>query len=73
MAKTFLLKPEDVIQHLRNSYKKQKKQWLTGNTEWPLKLSLGLPTEKQAFDYLMKYNMAKSLVKLEWRGRDLSG
>lgn len=67
MAKTFLLKPEDVIQHLRNSYKKQKKQWLTGNTEWPLKLSLGLPTEKQAFDYFNEVQQWQSLWS-NWSG-----
>lgn len=68
MAKTFLLKPEDVAQRLRHRYERQKKQWLIGNTEWPLSLPLGLPTEGQAFDYLNDVRQWQALWS-HWRGR----
>ena len=67
MAKTFLLKPEDVAQRLRHRYEKQRKQWLVGNIEWPLILPLGLPTENQAFDYLNDVQQWQNLWS-NWNG-----
>lgn len=52
MAKSFLLKPDDITQRLRQRYNKRHKQWLSNTENWPLNLPLGLPTEEQAFKHL---------------------
>ncbi|MFA7096650.1 MAG: Wadjet anti-phage system protein JetD domain-containing protein [Gammaproteobacteria bacterium] len=48
MAKTFLLDPEGVGERLRTRFRNQCRDWLAGQGEWPLKLPLGLPNERQA-------------------------
>ncbi|MBL1141862.1 MAG: hypothetical protein HND53_07520 [Proteobacteria bacterium] len=67
MAKTFLLKPEDLTQRLRQRYKKQNKQWLIGNTNWPISFPLGVPTESQAYEYLNDVQQWQNLW-MNWDG-----
>lgn len=67
MAKSFLLDPEQVRQRLLGRYRKQCRQWLTGSGEWPLRLSLGVPTERQAAAQLSQVH-AWQTAWLNWNG-----
>ncbi len=54
MAKAFLLEPEAVAQRLRVRYRNQRRRWLAGEGEWPLTVSLGPPSERQASEHLTR-------------------
>jgi hypothetical protein len=67
VAKSFLLKPDDIVKRLRQRYNKQHKQWLSGTENWPQSLPLGCPTERQAFEYLNDVQNWQKLW-LDWNG-----
>ncbi|MCF6255566.1 MAG: DUF2220 family protein [Gammaproteobacteria bacterium] len=48
MAKTFLLDVEGVSTRIRRQYQNQHRDWLAGNSHWPLSIPLGIPSEQQA-------------------------
>lgn len=49
MAKT-LLQPKDIVTFLSRRYTNQHKAWLLGDGQWPMTITLGLPTEKDVAD-----------------------
>jgi len=67
MAKTFLLEPQGIIERLRIRFRNQRQAWLQGNGEWPLQISLGIPTEKQTLSHMAQ---VKAWVNLwaDWQG-----
>jgi hypothetical protein len=67
MAKTLLLEPEGVIERLRIRFRNQRSAWLRGEGDWPLRLPLGIPTEKQALTHLPQVK-AWSDLWANWRG-----
>jgi hypothetical protein len=48
MAKPLLLLPEAVRQTIARRYRRRRCDWLMGEDEWPLDLSLGAPDEREA-------------------------
>ena len=54
MAKTLLLDPEGVIQQLHTRYRNRRRRWLAGESDWPQRVPLGVPTEQQALDNISR-------------------
>jgi len=52
MAKSFLLKPDDVKSRLGKRYNNNHIEWLFGKGDWPFEVPLGIPTEPEALDNL---------------------
>ncbi len=52
MAKPFLINPDTIKQRLQQRYRTSHRRWLEGGDTWPLSIPLGIPTERQARDYL---------------------
>ncbi len=52
MAKSFLLHPDDAFQRLNLRYRSQRRHWLAGGGEWPIRLPLGVPAEREAAEHL---------------------
>lgn len=50
MAKSFLLKPDDVQRRLDKRYNNNHTKWLEGKGNWPLEMPLGMPTEREALE-----------------------
>lgn len=52
MAKTFLLKPEEVADRLVRLYRQRCRHWLVDSGDWPLRIPLGPPREQDALNDL---------------------
>lgn len=48
MARLLLLLPEAVRETIAKRYRSRRQNWLTGDDEWPIDLSLGAPDEREA-------------------------
>lgn len=45
-----MLFPDDVRQSIERRYKNNHREWIDGNGKWPLAISLGIPTQREASD-----------------------
>ncbi|MEO9214043.1 MAG: Wadjet anti-phage system protein JetD domain-containing protein [Rhodanobacter sp.] len=59
--------PEQAIELLRGSWRRQVGDWLGGGGEWPLRLSLSVPGERQASAHWATFEAWRSAWK-DWRG-----
>ena len=48
MTKSLWLEPDAIRERLRTRFERQRSAWLKGEGNWPLSLSLGVPTEAEA-------------------------
>ncbi len=67
MSKTFLLSPEDVTKRLLKRYRNQCRNWLIGGGEWPLKIGLGFPSEREALNRVNDVRAWQD-AWVRWRG-----
>lgn len=67
MAKSFLLHPDAALQRLAVRYSNQRRNWLAGGGEWPIRLPLGLPAERQAVEQSAHVREWQALW-MAWRG-----
>lgn len=54
MAKSFLLDPEAIRDRLAARFRQRIRDWLTGEDSWPLRLPLGVPSEREAGMHLAR-------------------
>ncbi|RMG51403.1 MAG: DUF3322 and DUF2220 domain-containing protein [Gammaproteobacteria bacterium] len=76
MAKSKWLDPEALIARLRTRCQRQRSAWLQGEGEWPLRLPLGVPTEREAQQHLERvhqwveaWNRWPGPGRIEWAER----
>ncbi|HET8552773.1 MAG TPA: Wadjet anti-phage system protein JetD domain-containing protein [Gammaproteobacteria bacterium] len=67
MAKAFLLEPPAALEHARRRYRNQSRNWLAGGGDWPLSISLGLPSEREALKDLARVRDWQN-AWTRWRG-----
>jgi hypothetical protein len=67
VSKTFLLEPAQARERLTARYRNQCRTWLAGGGSWPLRLALGVPSERQAADHLPEVR-AWQEAWAHWRG-----
>ena len=63
MAKRLLVDPTTVTQKLEKQFRRHCKTWLSGEGNWPLSISLGIPPEAQA----AKDRVAVQQWQTQWR------
>lgn len=63
--------PEQAVVLLRNSWNRQAGDWLGGAGEWPLRVPLAAPGERQASAHWAAFEAWRSAWK-EWRGGEVS-
>ena len=63
MAKRLLVDPTTVTQKLEKQFRRHCKTWLSGESNWPLSISLGIPPEAQA----AKDRVAVQQWQTQWR------
>ncbi len=63
--------PEQVVALLRGSWRRQAGDWLGGGGEWPLRVSLAAPGERQASAHWAVFEAWRSGWK-DWRGGEVS-
>lgn len=61
--------PDDVFSTLRRKYARNRERWLAGEGAWPLEVSLGIPTERQAAEDLPRVRQWVAA----WDRYDLAG
>lgn len=67
MAKSWLIEPEEVARRLRQRYGNQHRRWLAGDGQWPVSISLGVPSEREAREHLSAVRAWQQRWH-EWRG-----
>lgn len=63
--------PEQAVALLRGSWNRQAGDWLGGAGEWPLRVSLAVPGERQASAHWAAFEAWRSAWK-DWRGGEVS-
>ncbi len=63
--------PEQVVALLRGSWRRQAGDWLGGGGDWPLRVSLAAPDERQASAHWAAFEAWRSGWK-DWRGGEVS-
>ena len=63
--------PEQVVSLLRGSWRRQAGDWLGGGGDWPLRVSLTAPGERQAGAHWAAFEAWRSGWK-DWRGGEVS-
>jgi len=63
--------PEQAVALLRGSWNRQAGDWLDGSGEWPLRVSLAAPGERQASAHWAAFEVWRSAWK-DWRGGEVS-
>jgi hypothetical protein len=63
--------PEQAVALLRGYWQRQAGDWLDGASEWPLRMSLGSPGERQASAQWAAFEAWRSIWK-EWRGGEVT-
>lgn len=63
--------PEQAVALLRGCWQRQAGDWLDGAGEWPLRVSLGPPGERQASAQWAAFEAWRSIWK-EWRGGEVT-
>ena len=67
MAKSFLLTPEVIRNGLAQRFRRRAGHWLSGADPWPLRLPLGVPSEREAAARLDQVRAWQS-AWTDWRG-----
>jgi hypothetical protein len=67
VAKSFLLEPEAIRERLAARFRQRSRNWLTGEDTWPLRLPLGVPSEREASAHLARVQ-AWQTRWADWRG-----
>lgn len=67
MAKNFLLEPEALVQRLHKRYLNKRLEWLGSGGEWPLCVTLGVPTQAQAQQQVSQVKCWQQ-AWADWRG-----
>lgn len=63
--------PEQALELLRGSWRRQAGDWLGGAGEWPLRVALAAPGERQASAHWAAFEAWRSAWK-DWRGGEVS-
>nr|WP_296749868.1 Wadjet anti-phage system protein JetD domain-containing protein [Thioalkalivibrio sp.] len=67
MAKSFLLEPGAIRERLATRFRQHSRHWLTGEDAWPLRLPLGVPSEREASAHLARVQ-AWQAQWAKWQG-----
>jgi len=67
VAKSLLLEPEAIRERLAVRFRQRSRNWLTGEDTWPLRLPLGVPSEREASAHLARVQ-AWQARWADWRG-----
>ncbi len=63
--------PEQAVALLRGHWQRQAGDWLDGGGDWPLRVSLAVPGERQASAHWAAFEAWRSVWK-DWRGGEVS-
>jgi hypothetical protein len=67
VAKSLLLEPEAIRERLAARFRQHSRHWLSGEDAWPLRLPLGVPSEREAGAHLGRVQ-AWQARWADWRG-----